>query len=115
VALTLSEHGALAAHARDELGLEERRRARPLQAAWTSALSFCAGGVLPLAAVGVAGSGARIPACVLVTLLALALLGYAGARLGGAPTGRGMMRVVIWGAVAMAVTSGIGAVVGTVI
>jgi vacuolar iron transporter family protein len=114
VAHALSEHDALAAHARDELGLEDERRARPLQAAWASALSFSAGAILPLIAVGVASAGARIVVCVGVTLVALALLGDLGARLGGAPRLRGTLRVLVWGAVAMAVTSGIGALVGTI-
>jgi VIT1/CCC1 family predicted Fe2+/Mn2+ transporter len=115
VALALSRRGALAAHARDELGLQESRRARPLQAAWTSALSFAAGGMLAFAAAGIAPSSARVVTCVLVTLLALALLGYLGARVGGAPRGPATARVVAWGAVAMAITSAIGALVGAVV
>jgi VIT1/CCC1 family predicted Fe2+/Mn2+ transporter len=113
VALALSEGDALAAHARDELGLTEQRRARPLQAAWASALSFAAGAVLPLAAVALTPVALRIVVCVEVTLLALALLGHLGARLGGAPRWRATLRVVAWGAAAMAITSGIGALVGT--
>jgi len=114
VALTLSRRGALAAHARDELGLDEARRARPFQAAWTSALSFAAGATLPLLAVAVTPPGARVGVTVTVTLIALASLGDLGARLGGAPRLRATVRVVAWGAVAMAVTAGIGALVGTV-
>ena len=113
VAQALSRRGALAAHARDELGLEESRRAQPLQAAWASALSFSAGGVLPLAAVGASPSSSRVVIVVLVTLVALALLGYVGARLGGAPRARATARVVGWGAVAMGITTAIGALVGT--
>jgi VIT1/CCC1 family predicted Fe2+/Mn2+ transporter len=113
VALALSAQDALAAHARDELGLAEQRQARPLQAAWASALSFAAGAILPLIAVAVTPARLRIVVCVLVTLLALGLLGDLGARLGGAPRRRATLRVVAWGAVAMAVTSGIGALVGT--
>jgi VIT1/CCC1 family predicted Fe2+/Mn2+ transporter len=112
VAVALSGHDPLAAHARDELGLDAERRARPLQAAWTSAVSFAAGAVLPLIAVGAAPADVRAGACVFVTLLALVLLGYMGARLGGAPARHATMRVVVWGSVAMAVTSGIGALVG---
>jgi VIT1/CCC1 family predicted Fe2+/Mn2+ transporter len=117
VALSLSRSGALKAHARDELGLDEARLARPLLAAWTSALSFSAGAALPLiaVAVAVAPASARIPVTVAVTLLALGLLGDLGARLGGAPRGRATLRVLAWGAVAMAITSGIGAVVGAVV
>jgi vacuolar iron transporter family protein len=114
VARTLSRGGALAAHTRDELGLDEQRLARPLQAAWTSAVSFSAGAALPLLAVAVAPAQARVGAAVVVTLIALALLGDLGARLGGAPRRRATVRVIAWGAVAMAVTAGIGALVGAV-
>lgn len=113
VAVALSSGDVLAAHARDELGLEQERRARPLQAAWASALSFSAGAILPLVAIGVSPPSARAVICVAVTLVALALLGDTGARLGGALRLRATSRVVVWGAVAMAVTAGIGALVGT--
>jgi VIT1/CCC1 family predicted Fe2+/Mn2+ transporter len=115
VARELMDHDALGAHARDELGLPEDRRARPLQAAGASALSFAAGAVLPLLAIGVFGASVRVVACVVVTLLALVGLGALGARLGGAPVPRAVLRVVFWGAVAMAATSGIGALVGAAI
>ena len=115
VAVELTSAGALAAHARDELGLgEDQRRARPLQAAWTSGLAFSAGAILPLVAVGVAPASMRAAICVAATLVALALLGDAGARLGGARRLPGTTRVLAWGAVAMAVTAGIGALVGQV-
>jgi VIT1/CCC1 family predicted Fe2+/Mn2+ transporter len=114
VALALSRRGALEAHARDELGLEEGRLARPFQAAWTSALSFSAGATVPLLAVAVLPAGVRVGATVVVTLFALGVLGDVGARLGGAPRGRAAVRVVAWGAAAMAITAGIGALVGTV-
>jgi VIT1/CCC1 family predicted Fe2+/Mn2+ transporter len=114
VAAALSRRGALQAHARDELGLDEARLARPLQAAWTSALAFSAGAALPLLAVAVSGASAREAAVVVVTLLALGLLGDLGARLGGAPRRRATVRIVVWGAVAMGVTAGIGALVGSV-
>jgi VIT1/CCC1 family predicted Fe2+/Mn2+ transporter len=113
VATALSSGGALAAHARDELGLDEQRGARPLQAAWTSAVSFSAGAILPLAAIGVSPSSVRVVVCVAVTLVALVVLGDTGARLGGAPRLRAVWRVLAWGAAAMAVTAGIGALVGT--
>jgi vacuolar iron transporter family protein len=113
VAVALTRGDALAAHARDELGLDEGRRARPLQAAWASALAFSTGAVLPLVAISVMPRSARAFACIVVTLAALALLGNIGARLGGAPHLRATVRVIAWGAVAMAVTAGIGALVGT--
>jgi vacuolar iron transporter family protein len=115
VAAALSEHDVLAAHARDELGLDEERRAQPLQAAWTSALSFSVGAILPVLAVGLAPHGVRIALCVGVTLAALAALGYLGARLGGAHRVRAAARVLVWGSVAVAVTSGIGALVGAAV
>jgi VIT1/CCC1 family predicted Fe2+/Mn2+ transporter len=115
VARALSADDALEAHARDELGLPEDRRARPLQAAGASALSFAVGAILPLLAIGLFGSSVRIAACVVVTILALAGLGTLGARLGGAPELPALMRVVFWGAVAMAATSAIGALVGAAV
>ncbi len=115
VAVALTEKDALGAHARDELGLDDERRARPFQAAWASALSFSTGAILPLLAVAAVSSGARVAACVGVTMLALALLGYVGAYLGGAEKLRATLRVVVWGAAAMAVTYGIGALVGTAV
>ena len=114
VADALTRHGPLEAHARDELGLADALRARPLQAAWASALSFSAGAILPLLAVALAPSGARVAVAVVVTLVALALLGHLGARLGGAQPGRAVVRVVVWGAIAMGVTAAIGALVGGV-
>jgi vacuolar iron transporter family protein len=114
VAVSLSRRGALAAHARDELGLDEQRLARPFQAAWTSALSFSAGATLPLLAVAATPAPARVGVAVMVTLIALGVLGDLGARLGGAPRRRATARVVAWGAIAMAITAGIGALVGTV-
>jgi VIT1/CCC1 family predicted Fe2+/Mn2+ transporter len=114
VAVALSRRDALAAHARDELGLDEQRLARPFQAAWTSALSFSGGAALPLLAVATAPAAARVAVAIVVTLVALGLLGDLGARLGGAPRRRAALRVLTWGAVAMAITSGIGALVGSV-
>lgn len=115
VAEALTADDALAAHARDELGLPEDRRARPLQAAGASALSFAVGAILPLLAIGLFGSSIRIAACVVVTILALAGLGGLGARLGGAPERPAIVRVVFWGAVAMAATAAIGALVGATV
>src|SRR4051794_11546926 len=105
VAQALTRHGALEAHARDELGLADERMARPLQAAWASALSFSTGAALPLIVVALAPASVRVIAAVIVTLIALALLGDLGARLGGAPRRPATIRVVTWGAVAMAVTA----------
>jgi VIT1/CCC1 family predicted Fe2+/Mn2+ transporter len=112
VASDLTAHDVLKAHARDELGLSEERRARPLQAAGASALSFATGAFLPLLAIGVFGASIRVLACTVVTLLALIGLGALGARLGGAPVPRAVLRVVFWGATAMALTAGVGALVG---
>ena len=115
VATALTKDDALAAHARDELGLPEDRRARPLQAAGASALSFSVGAIVPLLAIGLFGTSIRIAACVVVTMLALGGLGALGARLGGAPEVPAATRVVFWGVVAMGVTAGIGAAVGSVV
>jgi VIT1/CCC1 family predicted Fe2+/Mn2+ transporter len=115
VAAALSERDALAAHARDELGLPEDRRARPLQAAGASALSFATGAILPLLAIGLFGASVRVVACVLVTILALGGLGALGARLGGAPEVPALLRVVFWGVVAMGATAAIGALIGSVV
>jgi VIT1/CCC1 family predicted Fe2+/Mn2+ transporter len=115
VAVALTERGALPAHARDELGLDEGRRARPLQAASASALAFSAGAVLPLAAIGLAPADVRVGLCIVVTLGALALLGAIGAQLGGAPKLRAAVRVLVWGAAAMLITSGIGALTGELV
>jgi vacuolar iron transporter family protein len=114
VAAALTRNGALQAHVRDELGLDDGHRARPLQAAGASALSFTVGAALPLLAVGVATSGTRVGTTVAATLIGLGLLGDIGARLGGAPRRAALVRVVAWGTVAMAVTAGIGALVGAV-
>jgi VIT1/CCC1 family predicted Fe2+/Mn2+ transporter len=114
VAEALTRRDALAAHARDELGLDEQRLARPFQAAWASAASFSVGAIVPLLAVALAPASARTIVAVAVTLVALWVLGYLGAWLGGAHPRPATIRVVVWGAIAMAVTSGIGALVGSV-
>ena len=110
----MSQRGALAAHLRDELGLDEQRQARPLQAAWASAASFSVGAALPLLAAAISPASVRGAVIVAVTLVALAGLGDVGARLGGAPRVPPTVRVVVWGAIAMAATAAIGALVGTV-
>jgi VIT1/CCC1 family predicted Fe2+/Mn2+ transporter len=115
VADELGAGDLLATHARDELGFDPARLARPLHAAWASATSFALGGAVPLIAIGLSPSSHRFVVAVTVTLVALAALGVTGARLGGAPTGRAAFRVVVGGVVAMGVTIGIGALVGTVV
>ena len=114
VAAALTARDPLAAHARDELGFHEARSAQPLQAAWASGVSFSAGAVLPVIAVAAAPEAVREAVCVAITLVALGLLGDLGARLGGAPRLPAAARVLFWGAAAMAITSGIGALVGAV-
>jgi VIT1/CCC1 family predicted Fe2+/Mn2+ transporter len=108
VAQQLTAHDALGAHARDELGITEALRARPLQAALASAAAFAAGAVLPILAVLLAPAGRIEPAVVAVTLLALLLSGALAARVGGAGVVRGALRVGFWGAMAMAAAALIG-------
>jgi VIT1/CCC1 family predicted Fe2+/Mn2+ transporter len=115
VAQALTARDPLAAHIRDELGLEDDRRARPLQAAGSSALAFACGAILPLLCALVFGGAARTIATVVVTVIALAGLGLTGARVGGADPLRATARVTAWGVIAMAVTYGIGAAIGSVV
>jgi len=111
----LTAHDALAAHARDELGITDFSIARPLQAAAASAASFAVGAALPLVvATLVAVQGALI-AIPVTTLLSLAVLGGLAARAGGAPIAIGALRVTFWGALAMAATAAIGELFGTVV
>jgi VIT1/CCC1 family predicted Fe2+/Mn2+ transporter len=105
----------LQVHARDELGMTELSHARPLQAAGTSAAAFTAGAALPLAAVVFAPSAGRILITMAATTVALAVTGWAGARLGGAPPGRGTIRVVVWGIAAMLLTMAVGRLVGAAV
>jgi VIT1/CCC1 family predicted Fe2+/Mn2+ transporter len=111
VATQLMEHDALAAHARDELGITKTLEARPLQAAMASATSFATGGLLPLIVAWLAQSH-PIPWVGGAALVALAILGAISARAGNAPVVRGVVRVVFWSALAMAVTSGVGMLFG---
>lgn len=114
VAAHLSRQDALAAHARDELGLSPERGARPLQAAVVSAASFAAGAMVPvLAALLITAPGRLAIALVVSALVALVALGAGGARLGGAPMGPGMVRVGLGGAAAMAITALIGRLLGS--
>jgi len=112
VALQLMQHDALAAHARDELGLSATHQARPLQAAVASALSFATGAMLPVLMVLVSPPGTLVPVIAGSSLLFLALLGALAARAGGAPIGLATLRVSLWGALAMAVTATVGRLFG---
>lgn len=112
VAVQLTARDALGAHARDELGISEITRARPIQAALTSAATFSVGAVLPLATATLAPKAMIAPAVAVAALTVLALLGAIGARAGGAPIGKAVVRVGFWGAFAMALTAGIGALFG---
>lgn len=115
VAEQLMAKGALAAHAQDELGISDATAARPLQAALTSALTFSIGAALPLLMVVAVPAAELLPAVCGASLLLLALLGAIGARAGGASIWRAMARVTFWGALAMALTAGIGRLFGTVV
>lgn len=112
VARELTETDALGAHVRDELGLVDTQAARPMQAAWTSGLTFCAAAAVPLIAALLAPAGAILPVVVVVTIATLAALGALGARAGGAPLGPAAMRVVFWGSLAMGVTAIVGQIFG---
>ncbi len=115
VAEQLMAHDALGAHARDELGISESLRARPTQAALSSAASFAVGAALPLLVTAVAPETGLIAVVFGSSLLFLALLGSIAARAGGANVMTGAMRVTFWGALAMALTAGVGALFGTVV
>lgn len=108
VASTLTEHDALGTHARDELGLDLDRLAQPTEASITSALSFAAGALVPIAVVLVTSGWLRVPAVVFSTLVGLAGLGALGARLGGAPPVRPAFRVLVGGVLALAASWAIG-------
>jgi VIT1/CCC1 family predicted Fe2+/Mn2+ transporter len=112
VAEQLSAHDRLGAHMRDELGIDQAALARPLQAAWISAASFACFAVVPIVALLIASPALRIPAIAGLSLVSLAALGAFGGHLGGAPLGRASLRVILGGALAMAVTAGIGRILG---
>jgi VIT1/CCC1 family predicted Fe2+/Mn2+ transporter len=114
VAVQLMEHDALGAHARDELGIHELTRARPIQAAVASAASFAVGAAPPALFAAFLPAGVLTPSVVAITLVLLLVLGAAAARLGGAPPMRGALRVAFWGGVAMACTAGVGRLFGAV-
>lgn len=115
VAEQLSAHDRLGAHLRDELGITDDSHARPLQAAWISAVSFAVFAMLPVLALLVAPAGFRMEMIGAVTLASLASLGALGGYLGGAPKLRASLRVTSGGALAMAVTAGIGHLLGMTI
>ena len=111
----LMAHDAIGAHARDEIGITDALSAKPIMAAVTSSISFIIGGVVPLLADIVAPENAKMPVIAIISLLFLISLGAFAARTGGAPVLRGAARVLIWGALAMGVTSLIGSIFGAVI
>lgn len=115
VADQLMAHDALGAHARDELGISELTTARPVQAAFASAGSFTLGAILPLLSVLVTPRSAVIPVVVTTSIVLLAVLGALGAHAGGASVVKASVRVTFWGALAMAVTAGVGALFGAVV
>jgi VIT1/CCC1 family predicted Fe2+/Mn2+ transporter len=115
VAVQLMAKDPLGAHARDELGISDLTTARPIQAALTSAATFSVGAAAPLALVVVSPANLLIPIVATGSLLFLALLGYLGAKTGGAKILKPIVRVTFWGALAMALTAGIGALVGRVV
>jgi len=112
VAAQLMTHDALEAHARDELGITEALRARPLQAALASALSFSVGAALPILVVAISPPAVLIPGVFLGALVFLVLLGAMAARVGGASMLTGALRIGFWSALAMAVTAGVGTLIG---
>lgn len=115
VAEQLMAHDALGAHARDELGISESLRARPLQAALASAASFAFGAAMPLIVTVLSPARDLIPLLAGTSLAFLAILGAAAAQVGGAGVLIGAARVMFWGALAMALTTGIGSLVGTIV
>jgi len=115
VAAQMMEKDPLGTHMRDELGISEVTTARPIQAALTSALTFAIGAAMPLAMVVVSPADLLVWTVTIASLLFLALLGGIGAYAGGATVWRATLRVTFWGALAMALTAGIGALVGTAV
>jgi vacuolar iron transporter family protein len=115
VAEQLMRHDAIGAHARDELGISDTLNARPVQAALASAASFAVGALLPLAVTALAPAQGLIPWVSGTSLVFLALLGAIAARVGGAGALIGASRVTFWGALAMAITAGVGALFGAVV
>lgn len=112
VAVELTEHDALGAHLRDELGMSEVHAANPFVAALASGVTFTVAGAIPLAGAVLAPAGMLIVTVLIATLLALAALGIIGAKAGGAPVRRAVVRVMIWGVVAMIATALISKIFG---
>jgi len=112
VAKQLMAHDALDAHMRDELGITETLKARPLQAAAASAVSFAVGAALPLLVVALAPDKGLLASVFVTSLIFLALLGGIAARTGGASVAKGSARITFWGALAMIITAGVGALFG---
>jgi VIT1/CCC1 family predicted Fe2+/Mn2+ transporter len=115
VAEQLMAHDALAAHARDELGISESLTARPVQAALTSAATFAVGAAMPLVTVLVTPEARLVSVVSVVSLIFLAGLGVLAARAGGAPIIKSAIRVTFWGALAMGLTAAVGALFGTIV
>jgi VIT1/CCC1 family predicted Fe2+/Mn2+ transporter len=115
VAAQLMAHDALASHARDELGISEALRARPLQAALASAASFAVGAAAPLVTVALSPETTLVPVVGTTSLALLGALGWLAARVGGARPVAGVSRVVFWGALAMAATAGVGGLFGSTV
>jgi vacuolar iron transporter family protein len=115
VAVQMMAKDPLAAHARDELGISEMMTARPIQAALTSAVTFAVGAALPLLTVVISPVAYLIPVVAGTSLVFLALLGTLAAYTGGANAVTGAARVTFWGAIAMALTAGVGHLFGTVV
>ena len=113
VAVELTEHDALAAHAETELGIDPENLTNPWHAAWASMVAFTVGAILPLLAIVLPGASVRVPVTVVAVVLALALTGWVSARLGDASARKATVRVVAGGLIAMAVTYAIGSLVGT--
>jgi VIT1/CCC1 family predicted Fe2+/Mn2+ transporter len=114
VADQLMAHDSLGAHVRDELGISQALSARPIQAAFASAASFAIGATMPLLVTALAPEASLISVVSGTSLVFLALLGGVAAHAGGAPVTVGAMRVTIWGALAMGLTAGVGALFGAV-
>lgn len=115
VAEKLMAHDALGAHAREELGISDAMSAKPLQAAFASALSFSIGALLPLLAALMAPAKFLVPVVVVGSLAFLAVLGGVAAKAGGANLQKGVLRVTFWSALSMAVSTAIGAMLGTAV
>ncbi|WP_294089282.1 VIT1/CCC1 transporter family protein, partial [uncultured Actinobacillus sp.] len=115
VAIQLTAHNALDAHMRDEIGISEESFANPLQAALSSATAFAMGAAIPLLVILITPINILLATVIFSTLFGLGLLGYISAKLGGAPARPAIIRIVIWGAIAMGITGSIGKLVGVTV